>query len=241
MTTISLNSLMPVLSFGKLSNLAIMGEGSGVVPETSYPRVIAAVNAARTALYTRFRLKDKELQLIATEGRTDYFIRPEYAFNSGVISVEKYLIDDPTDPFLGGLARIEAVYSPHGIAMQMNNLTDECNSIYFPSVDSVRLVDPKQDDLYRIIYRYAPTHLELDLDMVAHGDDDLGIPDVYREAFLSYIAAQVYGAINGQENTAKSQEHMVMYEAECARLTINNVDLSNQSNANTRFSANGWV
>ena len=58
MSTLTFKALLPLLSFGKLSNLALLGDGSGVVPKESYPRVVMAVNAARTELFTRFRLAD---------------------------------------------------------------------------------------------------------------------------------------------------------------------------------------
>ncbi len=243
MSTLTFKALLPLLSFGKLSNLALLGDGSGVVPKESYPRVVMAVNAARTELFTRFRLADKELQLIAEEGRDIYYLRPAHAFNSGVVGIPKYLVDPVDDPFTGGMARIESVFNPRGQVMRINDQTDSRNAVYFPEHDALRLVDPKTGDVYRIVYRYAPTHLPLstDLDAPEFADLDLGVPDGYREAFLLYIGHQIYSTMNGQDSILKSAEYLSAFEAECLRRTVQNTDLSNQSDTNERFEIGGWI
>lgn len=238
MSTKTFATLVQTLSVQKLSALTMFGEGSGIVPEAQNPRIIAAVNTARDALFTRFRISQKMLTLAARTDTHTYYLRPEYALNSGSISPIKYIIDSPADPFLGGLARVERVYGPNGDVFSVDDDNNPTKSVFFIAHDALQITNPRDGDLYNFEYRAAPNHL--DVGTVNPDSLLLDIPDPYWEAFLCRIAAEVSISLGGQDNTLRGANFMQAYEAQCQQLMLNNVDLSHQSVTNTRFKAGGW-
>ena len=65
-----LQEFLARLSYGPLSNLALGGDGSGVIPLVQVPRVTGMVEQALLALHGRFVLRSKELLIRATRNRT---------------------------------------------------------------------------------------------------------------------------------------------------------------------------
>lgn len=240
MSTKTFNDLIQVLSYGKLSNLAIFGEGTGNVPVETHPRLIAALNVARTDLFTRFRLRQRELTVLADSSRATYYLRPEHAINSGVVSADKYLVDDINDPFLGGLARIERVIGPTGIDYSVGDTNYQDTSVTFTGHDALVLAHPNTGDAYRVEYRAAPLHVPLDYDLATDGDFELDIPDPYWTPFLSRIAAEVFTAMGNQETLARATVMQNEWEAACLELKHYNTDLADQSVTNVRFDLGGW-
>lgn len=241
MSTPTFKELLTTLSVGKLSNLPVFGNADGEIPKIQHKRILAAVNTARTSLFTRFKIWEKEIGILAQAGKSVYYLRPEFAFNSGIINAEKYLIDTPEEPFLGGLARVDYVYNPRGELMRINDMTEPSNSVFFPSNDSVRLVDPKEGDVYSITYRAMPLFLDLKWDEDQHDDFELFVPDTYQELFLLKIAATIYSQMDQKEHAAAGLSMNNTYESLCAEMLQNNTDLSAQSSSNVRFKQNGWV
>ena len=72
-------------------------------------------------------------------------------------------------------------------------------------------------------------------------EEIIDIPIVLEKALTSYIAGHVLGNMNTQESNAKSQEHLLRFEAICAEAENKDLLSISNSNTNTKFEKRGWA
>lgn len=234
----TLDDLFKDLSFGPAANLALMGEGSGITPETSYPRVINAINASLTELYTRFQIRQKTIVVRAIEGRYLYPLEKIHAFTDVTPGIDKFIMDSVDAPFVGDILQIQLVSGAFGELTSINDRNASSRTVFIPSASTLQLVDPGFDEEFMVEYRAG--HPKLALETTNLASIKVDVPQVYLPAFLEHVAGKIYQSLNGAENTAKGIEHLQEFERLCGNHEIRNTDASHQSSSNERPAINGW-
>lgn len=233
----NLKELYRRLSFGELSNLSISGEGSGDIAEAKRPIVVLLANEALRELYKKFVLREKNLILEQIEGKTLYRLEPMFSLTNAESSGCEcpYIIDNPDEPFNDAVLKILNVYDSAGNELVLNDQDDPC-SVFTPQVNVLQVPNPMGGLPLTINYQTYPREInETDL------EDTIDIPMVLEKALTSYIAGHILGNMNTQESNAKSQEHLLRFEAICAEAEQKDL-LSNSSvSSNTKFEKRGWA
>ena len=233
-----ISELFRQLSYGELSNLSMSKNGSGEIVEDKHPQLIQYANTALQTIFSRFRLREKELRLVQVEGITRYHLTRRFTESAGAAGVIPYIKDaPPRDPFLEDVIRILAVYDKDG----QRALNDEGNpdSLFAPRPDTLQV--PAPDAGYQLAVLYQARHPELDDRPGKIINQKIDIPFFLEKALKSSIAHQVFSNMNGQENTLKGQEHLATYEAIC--IDIEQRDLVNQTfhTSHSKLEMRGFV
>ncbi len=236
-----LAELFKQLSFGQLSNLAISGNGSGVIVGEQKPKIVSMTNEALLKLYSKFILNEKTLVLNLTNGTARYSLtRANAVYGSDVDNPNGYIIDTEDNPFLGDVIRVLAAHDSFGVPVPLND--DQANiSVFTPAPEAVQIRYAVNNTraISGLMLTYQAKHPELDVD-----DDDeqiIELPDVLEPALRSYVAYSVFSGMNGPDNSAKAAEHLSQYEATCAEVIDKDLVSSSYSRTNTRFNRNGWA
>lgn len=231
-----LSNLFRQLSFTELSNLVIGGEGSGVISPLHYPRLITQINAALTALHSRFPLLEKELTLQLMDEVAQYYFRPEHSVSTGT-DYYRYIVDSPFDPFVNDILRVEQVFDELGCELMLNN-ESECCSLFTPSFDSLLVTRPMKETILRVSYR--ANHPAIPLDVAEPSTVVVNVPVTHEKALSFYVAGQIYSSMNGQEHTLKGQEFLQKYEMECQFIEDKNLDNNGYVQTNIKPLLGGW-
>jgi hypothetical protein len=234
---VKLGDVIEGLSFGPAANLALLGEGSGVVPESSHNRLVFLVNQALTALYGRFRLSQKTVTVLAIDCVSTYNLRPEHAQTNGALGYAKYILDTEEDRFLGDVLRVELVSDTCGNEYNINDRKSPCGNILIPSFDQIQIVNPLVGYEYVLEYRANHPKLLTGEDLL---EQEVRLPEAYHAALYFHVAGQIYESMNGQDNTLKGQEYKGEYERLCVEHENRNTDAAAQSSTNVRPDINGW-
>lgn len=221
------------LSYGELSSLAMAVEGAGTIQEEKRPQIIRFANDALVLLYTRFVLKQSDLLIEQYEHITNYHLIERFTESNGA-EEEPYLYikDLAGEPFKADVAKILKVFNIHGTELPLNDANAR-NSLFTPQNNVLQVPEPKAGKPLNVLYQAFHPKLKED-------DDEIVLPVALHNAFRSYIAYKVFSAIGTQESTAKAQEHLGNYEAQCGLATDKDLVNTSVSETNTRFEKRGW-
>lgn len=229
------SELFKRLSYGPFSNLAIGGEGNGTITVAKQPQVLDFTNEALIRLHSRFVLSEKEVIIQQDEAITKYEIDNLYSVSGG--GVPAFVIDTIADPFLDDIIKIMAVYDSEGRQLPLNRDND-CHSLFTPQVNILQVPKPVQGKPLHVLYQAKPIPLVLDpTDLNA----EINLPTVLEGALIAYVAHLVYGTMNGQEHTAKSNEYLQKYDSICLEVIERDLVSSSLSMANTKLEDRGFV
>jgi hypothetical protein len=235
----NLDDLLKELSYGPLQDLAIGGNGSGVIPAESVPKVILRINNALTALYTRFPLQKRTIVIETVDGLASYHLRKDYAQTSSSTEVNKYIKDTVADPFLGDVLMVEHVYDANHCELPLNQRKD-CRSWHTQAYDSLLMDYAKTGDRYFIEYRAA--HALVPFTPADPALVEIRIPPALKLALQHHVAANIYGSMNGENVLAAMQKFLNQYEGECAFVENKNAVTQTEGTEPTeRFERGGWV
>ena len=249
-----LSELFKRLSYGELSNLAVSGEGSGVITPGKVPQLVRYTNEALLRLYSRFLLSEKSLVLEQVAHITSYELRakyaesqldPEFGPGEGGNVDFPFIKDALGDPFLGDVIKILEVHDCFGRTLYLNDAS-QTNSVFTPYPDVLQVPRPIAGAGLSILYQARHPVIVDDVTLLGEGvsvvlDQEVEIPFALEGALQSLIAALVFSHMNGQENIAKSQEFLGWADATC--LEVEQKDLVSQSNASGhhKFDQRGFV
>ncbi len=242
---ITLNEIFEDLAYGELAQLFVGGEGTGV-PTAEYPKIISATNLALTALYSRFPLNEKQLDIQQYENIAIYHLDIKYA-QSNADSDEpiKYILDTVERPFLDDVIRITAAFNEVGEEVPLNdenaiNSTDGLDNSWFtPSYDSVQIPYPVSTNICSFVYRAK--HVKIPLTTTDANLVEVEVPESLREALLTYIGARVYSSRGSESALGLSQVLFAKYESICLEVEQRNLLLNGSSATNIKLEINGWV
>lgn len=231
-----LNTLFSNLSFGELSNLAIGGDGSGVIPQEHRPKLVAYTNQSLKVLFSRFNLLERELVLQQDSGITNYPLHVKYAVSANDPTVAiKYINDSGMEPFTGDLVKIQRLFDELGEELPVNDPT-QVNSLYIPQFDVVQIPEPVDGNSTFVMYQ--ATHKVIIGNIP---DEEINIPPVLEMALQAHVAYRVFSGMNGPEHLAKSQEQLQRYEMICQMTDQKDLANSSLTPSNHRFENRGWV
>lgn len=233
------SELFSTLSQGVLSNLSIGGDGSGVIPTAKHGKLIGYTNLALLRLHSRFLLKENDLLLRQSEHIRTYKLSSEHAATTPdpVVpvfpAITKYILDTPIKPFTNDVVKVITAVGYGGLDVPFND-PENPYSLFTPAPNTVQVPFPIEGTLIGIGYQAShPVLTQL--------TDDIILPSTLHEALISYIAHLTYSHMNGQEHTAKANEHLNKYEMVCLELEEMDLISSSHSQTNIRFHKGGWI
>lgn len=220
------------LVYGELSAHAVAMNGQ--IEDKDKPKMIAHLNMALTALYSRFPLLTKQLVVLQKSFITEYKLHSRYA-QSNTASTEKvkYIYDDKDDPFKDDLLRIDCVYDEMGDQLLLNS-DSTCKVAATPAQDTLEVPNPIDTNALFVIYRAK--HPIVDLTTT-----DIELPEQLRPALLSYIASRVYAGGTAVEHATISATLMQKYELFCMQQEEYGMVNKQQTILNNKPCLGGWV
>lgn len=235
----NLANLLSKLSLGPLSEQSAFGTGSGTIETDKVPQLVHHISQALIALYTRFPLLIRTLELETVDGLFEYPLQARFAQTSNSTEINKFIKDSGFNPFTGDVLKITGIQdAATGCDLPLNKRHDEL-SWYTTSFDTVKMGYPKTGDRYRIEYRARHPALEPNPSDLAAVE--IRLPDELVPALLAYVAGHVYGGMSMEGALAKSQGHLTTYENECQLHEQANTWDQHAEPHNTKFRAGGWV
>jgi hypothetical protein len=229
------NSLLTRLSVGELSNLHLSGEGSGTIIANKVNQVLQHVNDGLTALHSRFILSQKDVNIEQMWGVNEYILRRKYAWTANtptpVIPGTPYLRDTVTEPFMGDVIKILAIYNHCGIPYPINDI-DHPMSLFTPQPDVVQVPCVNPGAPLAVVYQ-ARHPIIMGVNSPNYLTQEINIPFSLENALAAYVAWKIYSNMNGQENLMKAQELKMIYEEEC--LENEAKDLLNQTTSAIQY------
>lgn len=235
----NLADILSKLSLGPLSEQVAFGTGAGSIEADKVPKLVFHIGQALVALYTRFPLRVRSLELETVDGLYEYPLQARFAQTSSSTELNKFIKDSIADPFPGDVLRITAVAdAATGCELPLNKRHDEL-SWFTSGYDTVRMGYPKTGDRYRIEYRAR--HAALDPNPATPAEVELRLPDELVPALLAHVAGHVYGGMSMEGALAKSQGFLATYENECVLHEQSNTWDQHHTPHNTRFEQGGWV
>lgn len=236
-----LEELFSRLSYGELSNLAMSGEGSGTIRDKEQDKLITYVNSGMIALHKRFVLRSKEVLIECYDHITDYHLKKRYALNSGSDEKYKYIIDLPENQFVEDVIRILEVSNSLKQKLPLNDPGNPL-SVFTPSPTTLQVPEPITRNGLSVIYQANPVPLEyVGTDREGALAQEIDIPSFLETALTNHIAYKVYSHMNGQEQQAKAQEYLVMFENECSEVESNDLMAQSQSVTHYKLNERGFV
>lgn len=235
----NLNGLFHALALGELSNLA-MSEGGTIIPEKR-PQVVTYTNEGLLALYSKFVLSEKGMLIEMREAVTNYHLLKRYALsqydenNPPSRYHSPYIVDNVAEPFQEDVIKVLSVYNSFGMKIPLNDL-ENCLSVFTPQSTVLQVPYPIAGQALSL--EYQAKHATLNH---CNCEDEILLPEVLHAALRAYISSKVFMHMNTQENTAKGQEHMMVYEGACVDVVEKDLVSTSSSTTNTRFNKRGWA
>lgn len=224
------------LSFGKLSNLGMSSNGSGIIIESKKPQIIEFANDALFRLYSKFNLSQKDVLIEMVSHITNYHLIKKFAESSyDPREVQyPYIKDLPNEPFEEDVIKILSIWNSLGCRLPLND-PDTPFSAFTPAPNILQV--PRPLDYVSISVMYQAKHKLL---IVGDPDQEIVLPEVLDNAFLTYIAYSVYSSIGSDGSTAKAQEHLALFDSLCTEAVEFDLLSTSVSTTNSQFDAKGW-
>lgn len=231
----TIDDLFKSLSYGELQNLAIGGDGSGIISIEHHPRLINITNQGLKALYTRFNLQENELIIDSQDDTTLYYLQVEHALSNGDMSFEKYIRDTVEAPFEEDVIRVLRVYTEDGEELPINDPTQE-TSVYLPQHDCLQIPFPVTGNAYFVIYQAKHPKLTTDGGI----SQEIELPLALEPALEAFVASRIYTSMNGQEHVAKGHSLFALYQMICDEVRAEDLAGTSQTQLQQRFELRGW-
>lgn len=234
----TINDMLQRLSYGPLSNMAIGQDGGGYCHPDKIPQIIGYMNDGLTKLHARFVLNERNLILEMHELITHYKLSKVYARttgNGGDVNRILFIKDSLIEPFLDDVIKVTQIFDDMGREIVMNDQT-LYGSIFTPRPDTLQIPIPVHG--LPLYVQYQAKHVPL---LSTELTTLIDLPDVLFEALLAYTAYKVFFHMNGQEHSAKAQEHLGVFDRIISE--VEDKDLVNSSismNFNPKFHERGF-
>ena len=221
-----LQEVFDQLSDGEFSQISIGGAPAGVIDESNYGKVVNHLNLALTALYTRFYLKERRLDIPLQTGIDTYQLNP------------------------GDFLKIEDILTDSGFPVSLNKSDDEY-SCHLSAPNTLRVskvfvdqgIDTPDDlktESLTIVYRANHPKLTLMQALMAADTTPIELPGSYLAAALFFVASRAHNPIGMTNEFHAGNSWYAKYENECQRLELASMAVSAPT-GNERLERNGWV
>jgi hypothetical protein len=243
-----LRELFDQLAFSELAQLNGINSISGLIDPTAYDRVLTAVSLGLTALHSRFCLKEEKLLLQLKPGVYSYRLHSSNAVSKG--SLNAFILDSTTSPFLDTLLKVESVCVPDGAGFPLNDHS-EYYSMFTPNLGTLDVKKDIVDGLSTLPTEYKTTQLEVTyranhkiLPIGFNGYDadkvEIDLPYTYVEALLYFIGSRLHNPMGLVNDFNAGNNYAAKYERACQEIERNNIRVD-QDSQNSKLVANGWV
>ena len=252
MTT--LQDVFRLLSAGELSQLKIGNKGMGILPEDQ-DGILGHVNLGLRALYKRFTVKRGELRIMLDPDQTLYDLVPANTVSAAAAAWEKaketdplapepdwtlYFIKDASNPFLGDINKVEAIFTDNQHPLYLNDSTQRFGAMMLNQT-KLRLSDPfvrqgpnlpqsLKTTFVDVHYRAAALpiikpHCKAGV-FFEPSQVDLNLPDMYLEALVYFVASRVFNPVGMNQEFYSGDNYANKYEMECQRLEALGLELT---------------
>ena len=223
-----LTEVFTQLAYGELSQLSMMANGPDKISDANQMALANHVNLGLTALYKRFKLKERRTTFPLQEG------------------VDTYALELPD------LLKIERVVCDLDYDLPLNKESDPY-SVFTPILNYVRvplsIVNQDADlpaelvtDNLTVVYRSNHPRIDLSLGYVDADATELELPTSHLEALLLFVAMRTNQPLGvGQYEGIAGNSYRAKYEAECQRLEQQNVEIDESSDMGDRLRDKGFV
>lgn len=232
----NVQELFKRLSFGVLSNLSMSSNANGTITAEAQPRLITFANDGLLKLYSKFVLSEKEILLEMVDNITNYHLLTRFAeSNCDEENHDPRYIKDIADPFLEDVIKVLEVYGQDGKPRTLNDAEDPL-SVFTPNPIMLQVPKPSPGEMLSLVYQARHVPLE-------HGvlGAEIYLPVVLEGALVSFIASEIYSNMNGPENSAKGNDHLMRYEAACVDVLAKDLVNSSRSTTNIKFNDRGFI
>lgn len=248
-----LQEIFDALSSGEISQVSIGGQEQGEINEGNFPKVIGHINLALTALYRRFDLKRGSATIAMQAGMEVYPLDSKFAVSSRtsrVPAADRYILDTAARPFKDDVLKVEAVRVVGGQELPLNDLSSPL-SVMTPSTTELcvpldivdragYLPDQFKGEKLQVTYRAKHPQIVIPMGYFDPARVTLELPPAYLQALLYFVAARVHTPIGVQLEGQAGMNWFKFYEAECARLEQENLQIDAMG-TNLRMVEKGWV
>lgn len=204
-------------------------------------KVLAHVKMGLTELHKRFLLRERSLTLEMVKGKVGYILDREFATsNTESTAPNKYLIDDPDEPFANeALFKIERVTDAAGEELTLNEVGNP-DALRTPTYN--KLVVPDDLKMQSLTVTYRAGHPPIDGTNVEDAPEtiEIALPGTHLEALLYYVAMRHTNPLGTAGEFHEGNNYAGKFEASVARLKQLNYE-TDKGGTNTRFHDNGFV
>lgn len=238
----NLNDLFRDLALNELSNLSMVDKSQpDTIVSSRRAKIVSLANEGLLSLYSKFVLLEKDVLVEMREAKTNYHLLKRYAWsnydrdNPPDRFDAPYIMDTVMEPFTEDVIKVLSVHNTFGQKMPLND-TENPMSVFSPQANTLQVPFPIAGQALSI--EYQAKHPRLD---ECECDDPIDLPDVLWPALKAYIAGKVYMHMNTQENTAKGQEHMILFDVICNDVVEKDLVSTSVSNTNIKLQKRGFV
>lgn len=225
-----LSEIFDLLASGEMSQLYKGSDDKTVIGENFYKDIAGSVQLGLNALYTRFNLKQNQLELRLVPGKRDYLLQSRFADQGCGEEPVRYIADTEEAPFKNDILKITQIVTPLGFDLQLNNHANQY-SCTTPNMITLRvpyaMVNPvvnTPDELkvQSLLVVYKANHPTL----LPRGDwidperIEVELPYSHVTALLYFVASRAHNPVGmGNEFNSGNQWYQ-KYELECQRLML---------------------
>jgi len=235
----NVGTLLKSLAYGELSNLSMSNSDTGVILEAKQPKLIDHANTALLDLFTRFILLEKDVIIERKEHLLFYPLSSRYAVTNPDPDPADtlFLVDSEFKPFTDDVIKILSVFNIEGELMPLNDI-EHSMSLFTPQPTVLQVPVLLEEQPLGVVYQAH--HPLLTVETIDE-TETIDLPVSLHNALKAHIAYQVYSGMNGQEHSAKANEHFTRYEMICEE--VRSADLVNSSMSFTsyKFHDRGFV
>lgn len=172
---------------------------------------------------------------------TKYRLHPQHAVSNTDVgnNAPRYISDSASDPFNENLIKILSVVdisAEKPIDLLLNDTADP-TAVRTVAYDTLMVKNPMDGQIMEVEYVAAHPSLSIPVDVT----ETINLVPALHEALELYVAAKVYGAMNGEENRVRALSLMAQYEAVCRLVEEEDILQLTVSDTNTRFTTKGFV
>lgn len=204
-----LKQLLTELVQGEFFNLALKEPNSDTIKPERLPAIVNYINEGLLVLHTKFLLKEKAIILETVDSINEYLLHSKFSVSAGSKKDYWYIKDSVNDPFQDDIVKVLEVRNINGNLMSLND-PEVSNSMFTPQPLILQIPFVGYRDVYTVSYQAS--HNVIDLKKEDYLNNTIDLPSYLILALKNYVSYKVFSHMGGPENSAKAQEHYLMFE-----------------------------
>lgn len=205
---IKLEKILEELSHDTLAFMADSNHARGSIMPDQIPKVVGRLNSVLRKLSVRFTLTEKRIKVRISKGVRYYPLTVN----------APYIIQDPTEPFEGDVARILSVETANGKMHGLNDVAAHNSILLRDEGRSFSTDEHVFEGIAEVVYKATTPQFD---PVNADQEQTIDVPESLLNALYIGVAAITYQGIGGPENIAISNGLWAQYENECNTAKLN--------------------